>query len=133
MSKSKSTGAVSLLDVSPVGEGGTAVKQKISTDADGYFYHQAQWLDVNGDGRMDVMAARARKPSEGNATGELVWLEQPATSGAGASWTTHIITDASGPDNAFSIVDLDNDGIVEVVAAQFFDSQRLVSTKRRLL
>ena len=47
--------------------------------APGYFYHTAQWIDLNGDGKLDLVTARATTPLVGSGSGELLWLEQPAS------------------------------------------------------
>lgn len=88
----------------------------------GWFYHRAEWRDVNGDGRLDLVAARAQKPLLGSPGGKLVWLEQPAEGLSRVPWTEHPM--ASGPDVHFRLVDLDGDGREEVIAAEFF-SRRL--------
>ena len=81
MSPSKATGSINLLDVSNFGAGGGAntTKTKICTDRKANFYHHAEWHDVNGDGRMDILAARAFKSMNplSKPESDLVWLEQP--------------------------------------------------------
>lgn len=52
-----------------------------------WFYHRATWLDLTGDGRLSILAARARLPllegnngaqgDEAGGKGQLVWLERP--------------------------------------------------------
>src|SRR6185436_12722606 len=37
-----------------------------------YFYHKVLFTDVNGDGRLDAVAARAKKPIIGSSDGEIV-------------------------------------------------------------
>lgn len=46
-------------------------------ELNGWFYHRALLKDVDGDGLVDVVAARATKPLIGKEGGELVWLRQP--------------------------------------------------------
>merc|ERR1711871_69936 len=50
VSPSKSTGSVTIVGVSTKG---TVTKQILSTPKNGYFYHEARWEDVNGDGLQD--------------------------------------------------------------------------------
>ncbi len=38
----------------------------------GWFYHQTRFIDLNGDGRQDIITARAHKPLFGAGQGELV-------------------------------------------------------------
>ena len=68
VSPGKSTGAVSLLDLSTLPS--HPRKMQLSTDKKGFFYHDAQWLAVEpGSARLDVVAARAQKPVIGKAVG----------------------------------------------------------------
>lgn len=63
----------------------TPTNFKISTDKKGYFYHQAAWHDMNGDGKLDVIAARATVPTIptpwSKAKGDLLWMEHPSSGG----------------------------------------------------
>jgi hypothetical protein len=52
---------------------------KGSAFLDGWFYHRALQKDVDGDGFVDVLTARATKPLFGTPGGELVWLRQPSS------------------------------------------------------
>ena len=72
----KTTGSV---DLWSLGNDPTKpVRTKLSTDKKDWFFHKALWYDINGDGRQDVLAARATAPtSGGKKAGELIWLEQP--------------------------------------------------------
>lgn len=79
---------------------------------------------MNGDGRLDLVAARATAPS--NPAGEMVWFEQPS-SGAlsnssykASAWQEHVVV--PGPDVDFIFEDLDGDGKPELVACQFFSA-----------
>ncbi|MEB3330544.1 MAG: VCBS repeat-containing protein [Candidatus Sericytochromatia bacterium] len=82
----------------------------------GFFYHRAMWRDMDGDGRLDVLTARAKKPIMGPTVGELVWLSEPR--GRAGLWQEHVI--AQGPDVHFRLADLDGDGVEEVLASEFF-------------
>ncbi len=52
----------------------------LSSPSTGYFYHKADWYDVDGDGLLDLITARATKPLFGSGSGELLWLKQPSSS-----------------------------------------------------
>ena len=39
-----------------------------------YFYHMGYWVDLNGDGRLDLITARSNAVA---GEGELLWLEHP--------------------------------------------------------
>ena len=44
-----------------------------------WFYHKAVWVDLTGDGRLSILAARAKCSVWGDtrSEGQLVWLERP--------------------------------------------------------
>ena len=72
----KQTGTIDLFDMS---DPKAPVQTQVSTDKKGWFYHKIVWYDMNGDGKLDIVAARATVPmSPGKKPeGELIWLEQP--------------------------------------------------------
>jgi hypothetical protein len=116
----KSTGAVALFDL----DSGATVQ--ITTNQEGYFYHRSLFYDVNGDGLMDVITARANKPIFGDTDGELLWLEHPTTDPFGGAWKMRMLV--KGPDVFFCIHDLDGDGRPEIIAMEFFREQLVVYT-----
>lgn len=74
-------GAVNLMSINPA-TGALTGLSKVSVDKgnalfDGWFYHRAVLKDIDGDGLVDVLAARASKPLLGSPGGELVWMKQP--------------------------------------------------------
>ncbi len=88
--------------------------------------HKAVFLDVDGDGDEDVVSARAFASTNplSKAEGEMMWFDN----GGNGSWTTHYLTKPQGhdgPDVSFEVTDLDNDGVPEFVASQFFTVKRL--------
>lgn len=91
---------------------------------DGWFYHQAIWYDMNGDGRLDLLTARATKPIFGAEGGEMVWLEQPASDPLGAAslpWQEHVIASGNlSPDVFFRLHDVNGDGFDEILFTSFF-------------
>ena len=106
----KSQGAITLLNV----KSGEIVE---ITQSRNFFYHRVEWHDMNHDGRLDIVTARANKPTFGSASTEMLWLEQPA-SPLKDKWIEH--TMISGPDVYFRGADLDRDGKMDFVAAEFF-------------
>jgi hypothetical protein len=80
-----------------------------------------------GDGRLDVMAARAKVPNVGEKQGELIWLEQPAAGALnGTPWKEHVLS--AGPDVDFVLsahAESDGSGPPPVVAAQYFSAPLL--------
>jgi hypothetical protein len=133
VSPTKSTGAVSLLYLSPLPTH-IPVKHQLSTPKNGWFYHKAVFHDV--DGVRGVVAARAEKPLVGRARAELVLLEPPTPAGMPQDarhtifgpWRERVLaagTSENGPGVGFALVDLDNNGQTQVVASQFFAAQQL--------
>lgn len=98
----------------------------LTTPKTGYFYHMTVLRDMNGDGRLDVLTARVNKPLLGKSTGQLVWLEQPATDNpfSQVPWLEHVLVE--GPDVIFVVAQLSTvPGTFQVVAAEFFSFQSL--------
>jgi len=114
-----STGTIDLWDVSNPSE---AKRLQVSTDKKGWFYHKIVFHDMDGDGRLDIVAARATVPmTGGKPQGELLWLKQPAANATnGASWEETVVV--AGPDVDFIMEDLDGDSKYEVIAAEFFSA-----------
>jgi hypothetical protein len=83
-----------LLFNASTGSATPASQVKLSTDQKGYFYHDAQMFDMDGDGDNDVIAARATDPTlpwEKKAS-QLVWLERPNTGlPTTAGWKEHLL------------------------------------------
>lgn len=124
VSPTKATGSIDLLDVSTIDTTGAVTKTTISTPLKGNFYHQAEWTDIDGDGKLDIIAARAYKPLFAKAKAELVWLKPPSSPNGG-EWVEQVLTGENGPGVGFCLTDIDGDGKVEVVAAQYFVAQQL--------
>ena len=124
---SKATGSVILLDVTNP----TNVQRTIISEPDNdFFYHHAVFIDINGDGRKDILAARALKSlnpfAKRKTASNLVWFEQPKSGATTAgTWHQHQLTNDSGPGVGFTFADLDNDGEIEIIASQFFSEQQL--------
>jgi len=48
----------------------------LTEEKKGYFYHMTETYDMNNDGRLDVLTARATLPIiSKKGHGELLWLE----------------------------------------------------------
>jgi hypothetical protein len=113
----KSTGEVSVISTDPERP---FPERQLTRDKAGWFYHQTELHDMNGDGRLDIVTARARANPLGKPGGEMVWLENPGAD-AGGPWAEHHLVD--GPDVHFKMVDLDSDGKKEILATQFFSKK----------
>jgi hypothetical protein len=68
----------------------------------GWFYHKGELIDMNGDGRLDIVTSRCAYSVEpwNPKTGKLVWLENPGLLDS-TPWTEHAIQD--GPDFIFEV------------------------------
>eukprot|EP01100_Stratorugosa_tubuloviscum_P002123 TRINITY_DN1484_c1_g4_i2.p1 TRINITY_DN1484_c1_g4~~TRINITY_DN1484_c1_g4_i2.p1 ORF type:complete len:218 (-),score=106.43 TRINITY_DN1484_c1_g4_i2:717-1370(-) len=72
---------------------------QITQDKKDYFYHRVVWTDVDRDGLIDAISARAKQTSV-SSDGQLVWLKNPGPSTALLGpWKESVIT--SGPDIFF--------------------------------
>lgn len=141
-----STGSLTLLDTD------TNSLRKLTKDSSGWFYHRAQFMDVNNNGKMDIITAKGKWPlasmilsksarnlssiltklnipvdpalqNVGRGYGELIWLENPGNSTD--EWKEHKIAD--GPDFLFNIIELDNKGTKGIISTGFFSKKLQLS------
>ncbi len=109
----KATGAVTFV---PWAQPEKAVA--LTTARKGWFYHRTEEWDVNGDGHLDIVTARAYKPVMGRHDGELLWLENPgATKASSAPWKEHII--GRGPDVHFRILPQSSSYPMTIISTEF--------------
>ncbi|KAJ3315773.1 hypothetical protein HDU76_002102 [Blyttiomyces sp. JEL0837] len=90
------------------------------SNSNGYFYHRAIVMDVDGDGLPDILSARATKPLLGSGSGSMVYLTPNNRSNPTGAWTEHVV----GPhmDTFFTVADLNGDGIPEIISAEYWGS-----------
>merc|ERR1712086_271189 len=100
---------------------------KIDPDGDDWFYHLGSLIDMNGDGKLDVLTSRCHYdaipvPGAKPKVGYLVWLEQPAkdplTSGP---WKEHVLSE--GPDFQFAPKPGNSRTDFGVAAAEFLNAR----------
>jgi len=114
----KSTGGLYLVE-GTTGDFASASPVKLTTDKQGWFYHNATFIDINGDGKLDILTARANKGILSSG-GELLWLENPGS--VTSAWKEHVIV--QGPDVMFQVHEMDgNPNTIDVIASQFFSKK----------
>lgn len=125
----KSTGGIFLLNCDLQRDVEHSLKPiELTSPKLGWFHHMVVWRDMNGDGRLDTLTARATKPIIGDAGGQLMWLEQPAENPlTSVPWKEHVL--ASGPDVIIVMADFnDTDKQFEIFACEFFSERLSVLT-----
>jgi hypothetical protein len=98
-----------------------------------WYYHQALFHDMDGDGLQDIIAARASfKPFLHRCppTGELVWFRNPgAALDPAQPWDVRVLIglpdELNGPEVNLDLADLDGDGVPEIIATHFFTSDQI--------
>ena len=87
----------------------------------GWFYHRVIFADIDGDGQQEMVSCRTNKPIFGSTSTMLVYLKPSDPSNPTGSWSE--IEVGPGCDALFTVADLNNDGIPEVIAASYFTSE----------
>lgn len=98
-----------------------------------WYYHQALFHDMDGDGDKDLVTARASfKPFLHRCppTGELVWFRNPGKALDPATpWEAVVLVglpaERDGPEVNLDLADLDADGVPEIIATHFFTSDHI--------
>lgn len=77
-----------------------------------------EYVDLNGDGRLDIIGA-----GNGRVGNGLVWIEQPAR--RGDAWNAHFIG-SFAPDSftGLEVADIDGDGDMDVFAGSYSRGER---------
>jgi hypothetical protein len=116
----KGNGAVTFI---PLGASTSSSNIHAITGSQGsWFYHKTSLVDMNGDGLVDVVTARANKPLFGAAKTELLWLENPGLPTAlTTSWKEHIIS--KNADVHFELIGVVGSAIPAIVATEFFNKK----------
>lgn len=120
------TGGLYFLPVSTTAGAPVLPQHAIAVQEDSWFYHQAHFYDMNGDGLMDIIAARCHINMVGQSKGELLWFEHPSNPKLiSSTWTSHKLAD--GPD-VISLIQEGSDGQLYIFAAQFFSKKLSMTT-----
>lgn len=122
----KNPGAVDLYTVNR----NDVTQYRLTPEEGEWWYTRKIMLDMNGDGRTDILTGRAFSgfpPIPGAPFGgQMVWLEQPERP-LEQEWTMHVLAD--GDDAAgvsFRVADLNGDGVDEIIAAGYFEQKLFV-------
>ena len=73
-----------------------------------WFYHDADFRDMDLDGHIDVVTGRANVPLISNPQTQLVWLRNPGNSTIKGPWELHILTEDGGPDVQVQFAQVDS-------------------------
>lgn len=111
----------------------TAGKTADKIKNDHWFYHYALFHDMDGDGLKDLITARASlMPFKYQCppVGELVYFRNPgAAIQANVPWEVRVLVglplETSGPEVNMALADLDSDGVPEIIASHFFNSDHI--------
>jgi len=79
-----------------------------SNDNTDWAYHRVVWKDMDNDGDLDAITSRFFLPLVGEASTQVLYLENPGT-GFSEGWAEHIITELGG-DVHFAVKTLDAGG-----------------------
>lgn len=93
------------------------------------FYHAVRFVDMDGDGRKDIVTVRSSFKVAGGfcpPVGELVYFKNPGPAlSPGTPWQEVVLfglpTQLAGPDLSLDAYDFEGDGVPEIVATHFFD------------
>lgn len=79
----------------------------VPNDGKNWFYHDADFKDMDGDGFIDIVAARANVPIFGNPRTQLIWLKNPGNTTIVGPWKLNYLLTDGGPDiqTQFAIAD----------------------------
>lgn len=111
----------------------TAGKEPGQVRNDRWFYHQALFHDMDGDGLKDLITARANLMPfmyQCPPVGELVWFRNPgAALKPDVPWEIRVLVglpaETNGPEVNMALSDLDGDGVPEIIATHFFTSDHI--------
>ncbi len=70
----------------------------VPDDTEHWFYHDADFKDMDGDGYIDIVAGRANVPFIGSPKTELIWLKNPGNNTITGPWELHYLMREGGPD-----------------------------------
>jgi len=99
-----------------------------SSDNQPWFYHDAEFIDMDDDGLLDIVSVRSSFKVRGGfcpPSGQMVWFRNPGVElQADVEWAETVLVDTEpkpgGPEVNMRAADMDGDGVVEIIATHFF-------------
>lgn len=79
-------------------------------------------VDINEDGRLDVLVSEENDGSQANAS--VYWYEQPANPKS-SSWTQHKVT-TQYTTNGMDVADMDDDGDLDIITGEHRGTKKVV-------
>ncbi|CAF1641317.1 unnamed protein product, partial [Adineta ricciae] len=70
----------------------------VPDDKTNWFYHDADFKDMDGDGHVDIVTGRANVPIIGAPTTQLIWLKNPGNDTITGPWKLNYLLREGGPD-----------------------------------
>lgn len=87
----KDNGTVALIDVDDINNPVLHYLAPFDQNGKKWFYHRVMWTDMNSDGHLDAVTARAWGAGDHAEEAQLLWLENPGFSYPTGNWNEHII------------------------------------------
>ncbi|XP_064641982.1 uncharacterized protein LOC135496549, partial [Lineus longissimus] len=85
-----------------------------------WFYHEIIWKDMNSDGKLDVLTARAQIKTFGGSSKQLVWFEAP-------KWQEHVINNGGDVFIQNEKITVKNVTYDVILAAVFFSKSIVIT------
>jgi hypothetical protein len=80
----------------------------VPDDKTNWFYHDADFKDMDGDHHIDIVAGRAYVPLIGNPTTQLIWLKNPGNDTITGPWKLNYLMLDGGPDIQVQFAQVDS-------------------------
>ena len=87
-----------------------------------WFYHGAEFKDMDGDGLIDIVTGRVNVPLIGRSTSELIWLKNPGGTTITGPWNSSVLIPESAPDIQLQFASIDS---LQVLFGNSYFSQKL--------
>jgi len=102
--------------------GGKWTMHPVGEMQDAVFPDRVALADLNGDGRIDVIATEENGRDDGAKT---FWWEQPQSLGGDPAWKRHLVA-TQATTNSLDAADIDHDGDVDLIIGEHRGAKRIV-------